>query len=293
VTEKRMLIDPNYPGLSIEAQCEALGLSRSSYYYAPIPASEENIALMKRVEEIHYDRPEYGYRKIHATLRREGIKVNEKRIERLWTELGFQSILPKKNLSQPSPQHAKYSYLLNGMWIGAPNQVFSTDITFLPMVKGFVYLATITDWFSRFVLSYEISNTLTVDFCLAALERALKIARPKYFNMDQGSQFTSTAYLEILERHGIKISMDGKGRCIDNIYQERSWWSLKYEELYPNPPAGVPAVWKQTESYYLHFNQTRPHEALLYATPHEIYYGITPKYSKGLYSGFEVKRAKK
>lgn len=292
MAKKRMLIDPNYSGLSIEAQCEALGLSRSSYYYAPIPASEENIALMKRIEEIHYERPEYGYRKIHATLRREGIEVNEKRIERLWAQLGFQSILPRKNLSKPSPLYQIYPYLLNGMWIGAPNQVFSTDITFLPMATGFVYLVTVTDWFSRYILSYELSNTMTVDFCLIALERALKIALPEYFNTDQGSQFTSTAFLGVLREHGIKISMDGKGRCIDNIYQERGWWSYKYEELYPNPQETVGELSQQAESYFTRFNVERPHEALLYATPQEIYRGITPKYSKGQYTGFEVKHAK-
>jgi putative transposase len=292
VAEKRMLIDPTYSGLSIEAQCEALGLSRSSYYYAPIPESAENLALMKMVEELHYARPEYGYRKIHATLRREGSEVNEKRVERLWTKLGFQSILPRRNLSKPSPLHPSYPYLLNGMWIGAPNQVFSTDITFLPMATGFVYLVTVTDWFSRYVLSYEISNTMTVEFCLVALERALQMARPEYFNMDQGAQFTSAAFLGVLNKHGIKISMDSKGRCIDNVYQERGWWSFKYEELYPNPQETVKEVWQQADAYFIRFNGVRPHEALLYATPREIYYGITPKFTKGQYTGFEVKHAK-
>jgi putative transposase len=287
-----MLIEHNHPVLTVEAQCEALGLPRSSYYYAPVQESEENLILMKRIEEIHYAWPEYGYRKVHADLRREGIQTNEKRIERLWSQLGFLSILPRKNLSNPSASHPHYPYLLNGLWISAPNQVFSTDITFLPMARGFVYLVTVTDWFSRYVIATELSNTLTVDFCLAALEKALLKARPEYFNMDQGSQFTSTAFLERLQREDIKISMDGKGRCIDNVYQERGWWSLKYEKIYLHRYDTVKELYVGVDEYFEHFNHRRPHQALLYATPEEIYHGIRPKYSKGHYRGFEVKKAK-
>jgi putative transposase len=253
--------------------------------------SKDTLILMRRIEEMHYGHPEYGYRKIHANLRREGFKVNEKRIERLWGKLGFISILPGKNLSKPSPSHPHYPYLLNGLWIGAPNQVYSTDITFLPLAKGFVYLATVTDWFSRYILSRELSNTMTVDFCLVALERALKNVAPEYFNMDQGSQFTSAVFLGALSKRGIKISMDGKGRCIDNVYQERGWWSLKYEKIYLNRYETVRELCAGVDEYYDHFNYRRPHEALLYATPYEIYHGIKPKYSKGQYRGFEVKKA--
>lgn len=287
-----MFIESNHPALSVEAQCEALGLPRSSYYYSPIRESEETLTLMRRIEELHYEFPEYGYRKTHADLRREGFEVNEKRVERLWNKLGFISLLPGKNLSKPSPLHPRYPYLLDGLWIGAPNQVHSTDITFLPLAKGFVYLVTVTDWFSRYILSREISNTMTVDFCLVALERALKKACPEYFNMDQGSQFTSTAFLGLLRQWGVKISMDGKGRCIDNVYHERSWWSLKYEKVYPNRYETIRDLCAGVDEYFAHFNHRRPHEALLYATPHEIYHGISPKYSKGQYRGFEVKKAK-
>lgn len=150
---------------------------------------------MRKIEELHYLQPDYGYRKIHAHLRREGVLVNEKRIERLWSKLGFLSSLPKQNLSKPISTHPRYPYLLNGLWIGASNQVFSTDITFLPLANGFIYLTKVTDWFSRYVLARELSNTMTVDFCLAALQKALQIARPEYFNMDQGSQFTSSAFV--------------------------------------------------------------------------------------------------
>ena len=174
----------------------------------------DDVRGMRRIEELHYEHPEYGYRKIHAQLRRERFCVNEKRIERLWSKLGFLSTLPRKNLSAPSEAHPRYPYLLNGLWIGSPNTVFSTDITFLPMAKGFVYLVTVMDWYSRYILSREISNTMTVDFCLAALERALQIARPEYFNTDQGSQFTSFAFLKLLQEKEIKISMDGP--IIDN-----------------------------------------------------------------------------
>ena len=288
-----MLIDPKYSSLSIEAQCEALGLSRSSYYYAPIAESSASLILMRRIEEIHYEHPEYGYRKIHAQLRREDLCVNEKRIERLWSKLGFLSTLPRKSLSTPSKEHSSYPYLLNGLWIDSPNKVFSTDITFLPLAKGFVYLVTVMDWFSRYILSREISNTMTTDFCLVALERALRIARPEYFNTDQGSQFTSHAFLNLLQKWEIKISMDGGGRCIDNVYQERGWWSLKYEKIYLHRYEAVRELLIGVDEYIDHFNHTRPHQALLYATPNEIYHGIVPKYSKGKYTGFEVKNAKR
>lgn len=287
-----MLIEPCHPVLSIEAQCEALGLPRSSYYYASIPASPETLRLMRRIEEMHYEQPEYGYRKVHVNLRKENFNVNEKRIERLWSNLGFLSVLPGRSLSKPSIEHPRYPYLLNGLWVGAPNQIFSTDITFLPLASGFIYLTTITDWFSRYILARELSNTMAVDFCLLVLEKALQRACPEYFNMDQGSQFTSAAFIELLEQRGIKISMDGKGRCIDNVYQERGWWSLKYEKIYLHRYETVKELRHGVDEYIEHFNHNRPHQGLLYATPHEIYYGIKPKYSKGEYKGFEVKKAK-
>ena len=268
-----------------------MGLSRSSYYYSPMPETEENINLMTLIEEIHYRHPEYGYRKIHAQLRRDGRLVNEKRVERLWGILGFLSILPRPNLSKSCPENAHFPYLLNGMWIGAANQVFSIDITFLPLANGYVYLCAICDWFSRRVMSWEISNTMTVDFCIVALERALKQAIPEYFNTDQGSQFTSKEFIEKLQEYLITISMDGKGRCIDNVYQERAWWSLKYECIYLYRPETVLELIKLVREYFNHFNTARPHQALLYATPDEIYYKQQPKFSKGLYTGYEVKKA--
>jgi putative transposase len=288
-----MLIEPNHPKLSVEAQCEALGLHRSSYYYTPILESVETLTLMRKIEELHYELPEYGYRKIHVKLQREGWNVNEKKIERLWSKLGFISALPRKNLSRPISSHPRYPYLLNGLWIGMPNQVFSADITFLPLVNGFVYLITVTDWFSRYVIARELSNTMTVDFCLSVLEKALQCACPEYFNTDQGSQFTSAAFLGILQQRGIKISMDGKGRCIDNVYQERGWWSLKYEKIYLYRYETVRDLRAGVDEYIEHFNYNRPHQGLLYATPNEIYRGIKPKYSKGEYKGFEVKKARK
>ena len=289
----RTLIEPAYLDLTIAEQCDVLGLCRSSYYYEPIGETVENLALMRRIEELHYEWPEYGYRKIHSVLHREGIKVNEKKIERLWKKLGFRSTLPGPSLSKPGASKPFYPYLLNGMRIEKPNQVFSTDITFIPLLQGFVYLASVIDWYSRYVLSWELSNTLTVDFCLRALEKALEIAIPKYFNTDQGSQFTSEVFIGLLEANGIKISFDGQGRAIDNIYQERSWWSLKYEKIYPGCYENVLEVRRAIEEYYKHFNDRRPHQALLYATPNEIYHGVAPKHCRGKYEGFKVKEAKK
>jgi putative transposase len=286
-----MFIEPNHPQLTVQEQCLLLDLPRSSYYYVTVEETEESLQLMRRIEELHYQNPEYGYRRVHSELRREGIPVNEKRIERLWRQLGYRSNLPSKNLSRPSPEHEHYPYLLNGLWIARPNQVFSTDITFLPLAQGYIYLVTVADWYSRYILSQELSNTLTVDFCITALEKALQKGHPEYFNMDQGSQFTSKAYLDKLKEQGIKISMDGKGRCIDNVYHERGWWSLKYEKLYQHCYKTVKELYTGVTEYFEHFNERRPHQALKYATPHEIYHGLKPKYSKGEYQGFEVKRA--
>lgn len=291
VSQKRSLIVLNHSELSIEDQCEAIDLSRSSYYYEPIEETEENLKLMKRIEEIHLKIPELGYRKIFVELRKEGFDVNEKRVERLWGILGFRSILPSPNLSKPGIANVHYPYLLNGLWINKPCQVFSADITYIPVRRGFVYLVSVTDWFSRYIVSWETSNTLSVDFCIRALEKALEKGIPIYFNTDQGSQFTCAAFIDILKKHSIKISMDGKGRCIDNIYQERGWWSLKYERIYPGCLETVPEALRTINEYYPYFNCERSHQALLYATPHEIFHGITPKFSKGKYEGFKVKEA--
>lgn len=291
VSEKRSLIDLNHPELSIDAQCEAIDLSRSSYYYEAVGETEENLGLMKRIEEIHLKIPELGYRKIFVELRKEGININEKRVERLWGILGFRSILPSPNLSKPGITNAKYPYLLNGLWINKPFQVLSADITYIPVKKGYVYLVSVTDWFSRYILSWEVSNTLSVDFCVRALEKALEKGVPIYFNTDQGSQFTCPAFIDVLKKHSIEISMDGKARCIDNIYQERGWWSLKYERIYPRCIETVPEALRTIDEYYSYFNCGRSHQALLYATPHEILNGLTPKFSKGKYEGFKVKEA--
>lgn len=290
--EKRLLIESNHPGLSILAQCETLGLAKSSYYYTLVPESIINLSLMKRIEEIHYQYPAYGYRKVHADLRREGYQINEKRIERLWKLLGYCSLLPKPNLSQPTKSHPIYPYLLNDMWIVRPNQVFSSDITFIPTINGFVYLVMVIDWFSRYILSWEISNTMSEHFCLEALENALLKAVPEYFNTDQGSQFTGDKFLKKLLFHSIKISMDGRGRAIDNVYMERGWWSLKYEDIYLKQYEQVPELIRGISNYVNYFNTKRPHQGLRYATPYEIYNEITPKYSRGKYMGFKVKCAK-
>lgn len=242
---------------------------------------------------MHYQQPEYGYRKIYAELRKENFMVNEKKIERLWHQLGFSAILPRRNLSKPDSKHPRYPYLLNELWIGAPNQVFNTEITFLPLANGFIYLVTIADWYSRFVKARELSNTMTVDFCLAALEKALKIANPEYFNIDQGSQFTSSAFIKFLEQRGIKISMDGKGRCIWQCLSGKSLVVIKvWKNLFTSLWDSKPELCREVDEYIEHFNYKRPHQSLLYATPYEIYLRIKPKFSKGDYKGFKVKEAK-
>ena len=218
--------------------------------------------------------PAYGYRRMHVELERAGYHVNEKRVLRLMQIMGIQSILPKKNLSVANKEHKKYPYLLNGLWIYKPLQVCSIDITYIPMENGFMYLTAIIDVFSRHILAWEVSNSLDVNFCLEALKTTLsKYGCPEIFNMDQGSQFTCELFLNVLITHEIQISMDGKGRAIDNIFIERFWWSLKYEVVYPSHWKTVPEMICGIRQYIEYYGKSRPHQALGYATPYEIFTG--------------------
>ena len=219
-------------------QCVLLGISRSSVYYQPVPASQKNLELMQLIDQQYLERPFYGSQRITAWLRNQGYSVNRKRVRRLMGILGLRAIYQRPRTSQPAPGHQVYPYLLRGVKITRPNQVWSADITYIPMARGFLYLVAIMDWYSRYVLSWRLSNPLEVNFCIEALEEALRNGQLEIFNTDQGAQFTSQAFTSLLEQHGIKVSMDAKGRYTDNLFIERLWRSLKYEEVYLKAYAG-------------------------------------------------------
>ena len=266
------MIEPTNVDIPIYRQCELLGMSKSSYYYEPAGESEYNLKLMNLIDKQYTNTPYYGTRKMTAWLRRQGHKVNRKRVQRLMRLMAIEAIYPKKRLSISSNENKKYPYLLRGLSIKEPDQVWSTDITYIRMSRGFLYLVAIIDWYSRYVLSWELSNTLEVEFCLEALEKALKIATPKIFNSDQGSQFTSKEFTGRLEKAGIQISMDGRGRVFDNIFIERLWRSLKYEEVYIHSYETVKEAKESIGRYFRFYNKERLHEALGYKTPAEVYF---------------------
>lgn len=272
--EKRKMISPSHPSLSIERQCELLSLSRSGFYYSPVAMSEENLTLMARLDELYLENPEYGSRNMRDVLRREGKRVNRKRVQRLMRLMGLEAIYPKRNLSKPGTgsEHKVYPYLLKGLTIDHPNQVWATDITYIRLAHGFVYLVAIIDWYSRKILSWELSTTMDQAFCIATLERALRLyGQPEIFNSDQGSQFTGFAFRSVLEDKGIRISMDGKGRAFDNIVIERFWRTLKYADIYlreyESPIAAAEGISRYIEKY----NGRRPHDSLGNRTPDEVY----------------------
>ena len=227
-----MLIEPDHPELSIVRQCELLGLARSSYYYKPVPESEETLLLMRLLDEQYTRTPFYGMRKMVMFLAEQGYAVDRKRVRRLMQLMGLETIYPKPRLSLPGEQPVRYSYLLRGMSIDHIDQVWSCDITYIRLARGSVYLMAIIDWFSRFVLAWELSTTLDTSFCLEALDRALRIATPEIFNTDQGVQFTSAEFTNRLKDAAIRISWDGRGRALDTIFTERLWRTVKYEEVY-------------------------------------------------------------
>ena len=232
-TERLALVDHDDPVLPVAAQCRLLRVARSSWYYRPVAAAPDELAVMRRIDELHLEYPFYGSRRMAVVLRDDGWAVNRKRTQRLMRLMGLEAIYQRPNTSQPHPDHRVYPYLLRGLIIDRPNQVWCADITYIPMAKGFVYLVAVMDWFSRRVLAWRLSITLETDFCVAALRDALeRHGRPDIFNTDQGVQFTSDGFLDELESHGIRVSMDGKGRFLDNIFIERLWRSLKYEEVY-------------------------------------------------------------
>jgi putative transposase len=269
------MIDRTQPRLSIRRQCELLAVSRSGLYYEPEPTDVEQLATMRRIDEIHLKHPFYGSRKIGLELRMEGREANRKRVQRLMRLMGLEALAPKPNTSTPHPDHPKYPYLLRGLVVSRVNQVWSTDITYIPMRKGFVYLVAIMDWYSRRVLAWRLSNTMDSSFCVEALEQALKrFGKPKIFNTDQGAQFTAEAFLKPLRERGIAISMDGKGRCLDNIFVERLWRSLKYEEVYLHAYDNAAEARAGIGRYFDFYNRERPHQALGYQTPAAFHDGL-------------------
>jgi putative transposase len=226
------VIEPDHPQLSIARQCELVGLPRSTYYYQPCGESPENLHLMRLLDEQYTETPYYGIRRMTAWLRSQGYEVNHKRVARLLRTMGLETIYPHPRTSQPHPEHRVYPYLLRGIPSSRVNQVWSTDITYIRLHAGFIYLVAVMDWFSRYVLSWAVSITMDVGFCLEALDQALEVAQPDIFNTDQGAQFTSIDFTGRLQAAGIRISMDGRGRALDNVFVERLWRTVKYEEVY-------------------------------------------------------------
>jgi putative transposase len=265
------LIEPDHPQLSIAQQCHLLGLARSSYYYEPVPVSEENLHLMRLLDEQYTRTPFYGTRKMTAWLQTQGYPVERKRVTRLLRLMGLEAVYPKPRLSLPGTVEQRYPYLLGGMNIERCNQVWSCDITYIRLRSGFIYLMAVIDWYSRYVLSWEISVTLDTSFCLDALDRALCIATPEIFNTDQGVQFTSTDFTNRLKNAAIRISWDGRGRALDNIFVERLWRSVKYEEVYIKDYQSVSEAVRNLRAYFTFYNQERLHQSLDYQTPAQVY----------------------
>ena len=266
------MIDPDHE-LSIENQCALLEVPRSTYYYEAAGESPENLALMEQIDRLYLAHPENGSRMMVRVLARQGVVVNRKRVQRLMNLMGIWSLAPQRKTTVANKEHFKYPYLLRGLLIDRPNQVWCTDITYIPFAKGFMYLVAIMDWHSRKVLSWRLSNTMTVDFCVAALEEALALfATPEIFNTDQGSQFTAHPFVKVLLDSGVQVSMDGVGRAIDNVFIERLWRTVKYDHVYLNPANSGNELRDGLEIYLNYYNEERPHSSLGDMTPDETYY---------------------
>jgi putative transposase len=260
-------------GMTILRQCELLELARSTFYYRPLGENAYNLGLMRLIDEQFTKRPFYGVPRMTAWLRATGHLVNPKRVRRLMREMGLEAIYPKPRLSVPGADHKIYPYLLKGVAIDHPDQVWASDITYIRLTHGFVFLVVVMDWYSRYVLSWELSTTLDKEFCLEALRRALLVSKPEIFNTDQGAQFTSAEFTKLLEDSGIRVSMDGRGRVFDNVFVERLWRSVKYEEVYLHDYERVPEARAHLGDYFDFYNGERLHEALRYRTPQEVYFG--------------------
>lgn len=272
-----MLIQPNHPEISISRQCELIALPRSSYYYEPAGESDYNLELMRIIDEQYLQTPFFGSRQMTRWLRRQEHPVNRKRIQRLMQIMGLEATVPGPHTSRPHPEHMIYPYLLRGMVLRHSNLVWSADITFVPMPVGFMYLVAIIDWYSRFVLAWRLSNTIDTPFCLDALAIALEDGTPCIFNTDQGCQFTSSDFTGQLLAEGILISMDGRGRALDNVFIERLWRSVKYEDIYLRDYGSVPELEQGLADYFRFYNHERPHSSLDGRTPAEVHWSSLPE----------------
>jgi putative transposase len=271
VEQRRKLINAGNTQIPIYRQCELLGLARSTYYYESQRQDSYNLRLMRLIDEQFTRTPFYGVPRMTAWLKLHGHEVNHKRVRRLMRFMGLEAIYPKPRLSCTHQEHKKYPYLLNKMVIDHPDHVWCADITYIRMAHGFIYLVAIMDWYSRFVLSWDLSTSLDTPLCMATLDQALEISKPRIFNSDQGSQFTSQEFTDRLEQHGIRISMDGRGRVFDNIFVERLWRSVKYEEVYLHQYETVSEARNCLGRYFLFYNMERLHESLGYQTPYQVY----------------------
>lgn len=271
------MIEPAHPKLPVTAQCALLGLPRSSYYHRGQPESDGNARLMRVIDETYLAYPFFGSRQMTLWLRRQGHRVNRKRVRRLMRVMGLEAMCPKPNLSRANRSHPVYPYLLRELEVTRPNQVWAMDITYIPMPGGHIYLCAILDWHTRYVLAWELSNTLDASFCVRTVQRAIaQHGAPEIFNTDQGCQFTSAEFTQPLLAAGIKLSMDGKGRCLDNVFVERLWRTVKYEEVYLKSYCSLVDAHAQLETYFRFYNERRPHTAHEGGTPGEAYRGRAP-----------------
>ena len=277
MSSQRQLIDrSNTEPLSIQSQCELLGIARSTFYYDPVPASDRDLAIMRAIDKLHLDYPFFGYRRLSTHLEyclsMDYMPVNTKMIRRLMKIMDIQTLYPKRNLSKRHPDHQVFPYLLRNVPITHVRQVYSTDITYVPMAKGFMYLTAVIDWHSRFILAWRLSNTLNTDFCLQVVQEAFeKYGTPDIFNTDQGCQYTSKDFVNLIKDHKVKLSMDGKGRALDNVYIERAWRNTKQEHIYIYAHETGSDLHKGLSQYYNFYNYKRKHQSLNDRTPSEIF----------------------
>jgi putative transposase len=274
---RRGLIERGHPTMSVKLQCATLGVPRATFYHQPRPLSTQNVALIRAIDELHLAYPQFGSRQLTYWLQREGWPVNRKRVRRLMRRMGLEGLVAKRRLSRPHPQHPVYPYLLRDVEVTRPNQVWSADITYIPVRGGSAYLVAIMDWYSRAVLAWELSNTLDAGFCARALRRALaQHGNPEIFNTDQGSQFTSAEWLTVFKDKPVRLSMDGRGRALDNVFIERLWRTVKHEEVYLKDYVSLVDAHAQLDQFFRFYNTRRPHRAHNGRTPLEAYRGSLP-----------------